>query len=157
MAEQFYPSHNNLWQTQAFDWPPGTWNEPTVCGISTGAFGHSASNPALYCLDNVEPDGSVAPGDAPYWWIDSGSFPYDQWVDIVVRVKWSSTNTGAFQVWKNGTQVWSSTGIRTLPNSFSSLYQELQWYHNAVTDTLPIYNWGVTVGTSYAAVDPATH
>ena len=76
-------------------------------------------------------------------------------MDLVVHVKWT-IRRGIFEVFKDGTKVYSLTGVRTLP-SVSGTYQELMNYHAPTHGTIIYYAWGLAVGPSYASVDPATH
>ena len=112
--------------------------------------------PRLYCKLTTGSSGQFLDGDADKWTDAASSFLYDQWVDLVVHVKWTASGSGIFDVYKNGARVYSLIGVRTLP-SVAGTYQELMNYHAPTQNTIIEYAGGLAVGPSYASVDPATH
>ena len=72
---------------------------------------------------NADKDGEVL--------IDLGPIIMDQWVKWVIRIKYSPTNTGILQVWRNGELVINRVGM---PNCFADKfypYFKLGFYGNA--------------------------
>lgn len=48
---------------------------------------------------------------------DLGAYPLNTWTDFVFHIVWSTTNTGSFEMWKNGVKIdaVTQTGITTMP------------------------------------------
>jgi hypothetical protein len=161
----YFPSSNSG------NWAPnqGEWNlvwefldeaglgPILIIGIDT-ANGNGVINPKLYAELAVNSSGTydnVQIGDPRRWEDSLTTFPYNQWVDFVMHVKWSRTNTGIFELWKNGSKVLSLNNIRTLGTTASgNAYIEIMNYRPANSGTTIHVVDEVRIGDSYGAVAP---
>jgi len=64
--------------------------------------------------------------------MDIGAVPKDQWVRFVIHYKFSYNTDGAWQIWKNGSQVLNYAGKTIYPPAITS---------NLPTFKLGIYKW----------------
>lgn len=46
-------------------------------------------------------------------YVDIGPVISNQWIDIVIHIRWATDTTGLLQVWKNGTQVINRINVKT--------------------------------------------
>lgn len=60
---------------------------------------------------------------SPYGVYDLGAVVSNEWIDIVLHVKWAYGNTGMLQVWRNGVKLVDVDGIST--NSLGGSYLKL--------------------------------
>jgi hypothetical protein len=56
------------------------------------------------------------------------AYQTDVWTDWVVHAKWSHTNTGFYEVWRNGTLVYTKYNAPTKPNDGTGVYPKLGIY-----------------------------
>lgn len=93
---------------------------------------------------------------------DIGAVKSNQWVDFVIRTKWSTGNTGVLQVWMNGTQVVNRTNVKTaaLTNYFKLGINKFGWgIQSSSTTKRILYFDDVRIGgaaATYADVAPGT-
>jgi hypothetical protein len=139
------------------------WGQPGGFGINTVGWADDPTgntNPRIFAAFNVGNDGSYT-DPSPYSWVDNTyPFQYDQWIDFVVHIKWTtadlSDRSGAFEIWKNGAKVYSVNGIHTLPNVVeNNTAIEIMNYRQTWTRTTTHYIDQVRVGSNYGAVDPS--
>jgi ribosomal protein L14 len=87
---------------------------------------------------------------------DIGPVLSNQWVDFVIRIRWSTSNTGLLQVWRNGTLVVNKIDVKTaaITNSFKLGINKYGWGIQTSTTTQRIlYFDEVRVGNENATYD----
>ena len=93
----------------------------------------------------------------------AGPLALNTWYDVVVHVKASKTNNGLVQVWLNGQQVYSVSGVSTMPYTTNSdnpggftqaQFQNGLYRGSGVTGTSEYRLDAVRLGTTYASVQP---
>jgi len=132
------------------------WGDPIEFNVlSNGHGGSSLSNPILNAQWRVNEDGSfrnVYP--MQYEWLDT-TLSYDTWIDLVLHINWQTSATGVVEIWKNGTKVFSVSGIRTYPNTSSQIDMDGPIvYTDENPQTITWYLTANRIGDSYAAVAP---
>lgn len=95
------------------DWDLGEdWRSPPIMKkVQNGNYYFNIMWDADSVNTNASKDGEITP--------NLGPIIMDQWVDWVVHVKFSSTNTGIFEVWRNGVKVYERLN---LPNCFADRF-----------------------------------
>jgi len=68
---------------------------------------------------------------------DIGPVLSNQWVDFVIRIRWSTATTGLLQVWRNGTLVVNKENVKTaaITNSFKLGINKYGWGIQTSTTT----------------------
>ncbi len=87
---------------------------------------------------------------------DIGPVLSNQWVDFVIRIRWSTSNTGLLQVWRNGTLVVNKIDVKTaaITNSFKLGINKYGWGIQTSTTTQRIlYFDEVRIGNENATYD----
>jgi hypothetical protein len=77
-----------------------------------------------------------------------------QWIDLAVHVLWRYDNTGIYEGWRDGTQLFSSGPIKTLGDTVDFLYPETGFYRNAFASTDVLYIDEFKIGTTLESVTP---
>ena len=57
-----------------------------------------------------------------------GAYTKNQWFDLVLHVKWSTTSDGLIEVWKNGAKVFTYNGANILTNATYGAYMRTGLY-----------------------------
>jgi len=122
---------------------------------TAGSDGASVTNPKLSVTLNVDANGNfVYFGNGGARWLDSSILAFDTWIDIVIHVKWQADATGIFEVWKNGTKVYSINHATAFVGGKTATEFDLMNYHAASSNTMTWYMDEMRIGDSYSAVAP---
>jgi hypothetical protein len=107
----YLPGPTQLWSQLG-----GNWNVITTLGHGTngselvplqlGVNALSPSNVFIYA------QGQDASGNNVRY-VNTGPIVYDRWIDWVARITWSASGNGVVELWRNGSQVESFTGVTT--------------------------------------------
>lgn len=106
----------------------------------------------------------AATGFSPIFTDLMGAAETGQWIQWVLRTKWSSAADGAVQLWKNGVLVADHTNLVTwnIPNV--AVYPEMGIYRSSgptpgsyFSTTGTVYFDSARIGTTREIVDPANY
>ncbi|MBE7639957.1 hypothetical protein GUB10_06400 [Salegentibacter sp. BLCTC] len=106
-------------------------------------------------MENGHSDGLI--------YIDLGTIPKDKWVDWVVHIKYSHTNTGVLEVWKDGKKV---IDRQNMPNTYNDekypyfKFGIYKWEWTPTSSQKVIYYDEVRIGnenSSYDEVKPGAN
>jgi hypothetical protein len=84
-----------------------------------------------------------------------GNVVYDQWVDVVVHIRWAREGDGQVEVWLNGVKKVSASGISTWYDSDqSSVKTHVGYYRPHDARTAVLYLDALKTGATYNSVVP---
>ncbi len=89
-------------------------------------------------------------------YIDLGAIPNNEWIDWVVHIKYSHTNTGILEVWMNGEKV---IDRQNMPNSYNDdaypyfKFGVYKWNWGSDSSQKVIYYDEVRIGTENSSYD----
>ena len=89
-------------------------------------------------------------------YIDLGAIPKGKWIDWVVHIKYSHTNTGVLEVWKDGEKV---IDRQNMPNTYNDekypyfKFGVYKWSWGNLSTQRTIYYDEVKIGNRYSSYD----
>ncbi|MEO8404378.1 MAG: polysaccharide lyase, partial [Chitinophagaceae bacterium] len=96
---------------------------------------------------------------------DIGATTLNKWINIVIHVKWTTSNTGVLEVWRDGSKLVSKTNVRTNSNGGSYMkigINKWSWAPGGGSSTatqrifyIDNFKMGAETAT-YADVDPTS-
>ena len=88
--------------------------------------------------------------------IDLGPIVVGEWMDFVCHIRWSTTSTNALrECWRDGAYMGSRSSLNAV-DAKPHIFRAGQYQTTAIDHQRTTYVDNVRIGTSYAAVDPAS-